>query len=143
MSRQKSLVLVTVDCLRADHAGFMGYQIPTTPFLDSLSAESFVFPVAITGGAPTYYSLPTILPSRYPLALGRDLIGLAPGEASLATVLKQSGYATAAFCAGNPYLSARFGYEQGFDIFEDFLAADVAPPADFVSANAVEARWIT
>jgi arylsulfatase A-like enzyme len=130
MNQQKSLILVTVDCLRADHAGFLGYRRPTTPFLDTLSAESFVLPTAITGGAPTYYSFPTILASRYPLALGRDQIGLAPGENCLSTVLKDAGYATAAFCAGNPYLSSRFGYDQGFDTFEDFLGEEISAVVD-------------
>ena len=121
MGRQKSIVLVTVDCLRADHVGFMGYERPTTPFLDSLAGESFVIPAAMVAGAPTYYSLPAILASRYPLSLGRDVLGLGPDEPTLASVLKQAGYATAAFGAGNPYLSARFGYQQGFDTFRDFL----------------------
>src|ERR1700758_4494931 len=100
-----SLVLITVDCLRADHVGFLGYDRATTPFLDSLAKESFVFPEAIAAGVPTYYSFPAILASRYPLALGRDVIGLAPGEASLACTLQDAGYATAAFLAANPYLS--------------------------------------
>jgi len=143
MTQQKSLVLVTVDCLRADHVGFMGYSRPTTPFLDALSAESFVIPSAIVGGAPTYYSFPTIFASRYPLALGRDQVGLAPGEVTLATALKRAGYATAAFCAGNPYLSPRFGYEQGFDIFEDFLVLDAAATPDSAPAVAANGRWIT
>jgi arylsulfatase A-like enzyme len=121
---RKSILLVTVDCLRADHVGFMGYGRPTTPFLDSLAAESFVFPAAIVAGAPTYYSLPSILASRYPLALGRDVLGLSADEPTLASVLKQAGYATAAFVAANPYISARFGYEQGFDVFHDFLGDD-------------------
>ena len=121
MAVQKSIVLVTVDCLRADHVGFMGYDRPTTPFLDSLAAESFVVPTAIVAGAPTYYSFPAMLASRYSLALGRDVLGLAPGEPSLASVLKQAGYATAAFGAANPYISSRFGYAQGFDTFSDFL----------------------
>ena len=102
---KRSLVLITVDCLRADHCGFYGYARPTTPFLDSLALESFVVPSAIVGGAPTYYSFPAILASRMPLALGRDVIGLAPGESTLATALRESGYATAAFSAANPYLS--------------------------------------
>jgi arylsulfatase A-like enzyme len=118
---KKSILLVTVDCLRADHVGFMGYAHPTTPFLDLLAAESFVFPVAIVAGAPTYYSLPAILASRYPMVLGRDVLGLGPGEPTLASVLKEAGYATAAFVAANPYISPRFGYEQGFDKFHDFL----------------------
>jgi arylsulfatase A-like enzyme len=127
---QKSIVLVTVDCLRADHAGFMGYQRPTTPFLDSLASESFVVPAAIVAGAPTYYSFPAILASRYPLSLGRDVIGLGPDEPTLASVLKQAGYVTAAFSAANPYISSQFGYEQGFDAFRDFLEGERAPLAE-------------
>ncbi len=123
MPAAKSIVLVTVDCLRADHVSFMGYGRPTTPFLASLARESFVVPSAIVAGAPTYYSFPSILASRYPLALGRDVLGLAPGEASIPMALKKMGYATAAFSAGNPYIAERFGYHQGFDVFEDFLAA--------------------
>ncbi|HZU42527.1 MAG TPA: sulfatase-like hydrolase/transferase [Terriglobales bacterium] len=122
--RPRSLVLVTVDCLRADHAGFMGYAQPTTPFLDSLAKESLVAD-AIVAGAPTYYSFPAIMTSRMPLALGRDVVGLAPGEPSLATVLAYCGYRTAAFNAGNVYLSSRSGYEQGFEVFSDFLDADI------------------
>jgi arylsulfatase A-like enzyme len=124
MAAQKSIVLVTVDCLRADHTGFMGRERPTTPFLDSLAVESLVFPTAIVAGAPTYYSFPAILASRYPLALGRDVLGLGPEEPTLASVLKQAGYVTASFGAANPYISARFGYERGFDTFRDFLDDD-------------------
>lgn len=128
MRRRKSLVLVTVDCLRADHVGFMGYPSPTTPFLDSLAKDAFVIPTAIVAGVPTYYSLPTILGSRFPLSLGRDVLGLAPAESSLATVLQSRGFATACFSAANPYISPRFGYEQGFDTFCDFLKQDADEP---------------
>ena len=122
--QRKSLVLITVDCLRADHCGFYGYSRPTTPFLDTLATEALVVPTAVVAGAPTYYSLPAILASRMPLALGRDVIGFAPGEATLATALRASGYATAAFSAANPYISSRFGYDQGFEVFEDSLDFD-------------------
>ncbi len=119
--KPRSLVLVTVDCLRADHVGFLGYSRPVTPFLDSLAESSAVFADAIVAGAPTYFSFPAILASRYPLALGRDILGIAPREQTIASVLKDAGYRTAAFVAGNPYLSSRFGYDQGFDTFHDFL----------------------
>lgn len=135
MARPKSIVLVTVDCLRADHVGFMGYPRATTPFLDSLAGESFVVPTAIVAGAPTYYSFPAILASRYPLALGRDVLGLSPDEPTLASVVKQAGYATAAFGAGNPYISARFGYEKGFGTFRDFLESEAPEPADRPAAT--------
>jgi arylsulfatase A-like enzyme len=121
MSAPFSVVLVTVDCLRADHVSFLGYERPTTPFLASLAQESFVVPNTIVGGVPTYYSFPAILASRPPLAMGRDVVGITPGETTLATWFKQCGYSTAGFVAANPYVSSKFGYDQGFDKFQDFL----------------------
>ncbi len=138
--RRQSLVLITVDCLRADHVGFLGYRHPTTPFLDELAREALIFQNAIVAGAPTYYSFPAILASRSPLALGRDISGIAPGETSMATTLKQAGYATAAFCAGNPYLSRRFGYDQGFDTFDDFLEEGSGSVNEIPLSRS---RWLT
>jgi arylsulfatase A-like enzyme len=141
MAAGKSILLITVDCLRADHCGFMGYPRPTTPFLDGLARESFVFPTAIVAGVPTYYSFPAILASRYPLALGREVLGLAPEEKNLASVLKKQGYATAFFGAGNPYLSARFGYDFGFETFRDFLDDDFSPLSNSDHNSLPPAGW--
>jgi len=107
--------------LRADHVGFQGYVRPVTPFLDSLAKESIVVSDAVVAGAPTYFSFPAIMASRYPLGLGREVSGIAPDEPTIATALQRSGYEAAAFLAGNPYLSARYGYRQGFHEFHDFL----------------------
>jgi arylsulfatase A-like enzyme len=137
-TKRKSLVLITVDCLRADHCGFHRYSRPTTPFLNGLAAESFVVPAAVVAGAPTYYSLPAILAARMPLALGRDVTGLAPGESTLASALRDAGYATAAFSAANPYISARFGYDQGFETFEDFLNFEATPHAAEQGSSSAE-----
>ena len=131
----KSLILVTVDCLRADHAGFMGYRRPVTPFLDSLAAESFVFPRAIVAGAPTFYSFPGLMASRFPLSLGREVTGLAPDEPTIATVLQEAGYRTAAFVAGNPYLGKRSGYARGFETFQDFLSGNAPATEDMTGSS--------
>jgi arylsulfatase A-like enzyme len=144
MEAPKSLVLITIDCLRADHVGFLGYDRPTTPFLDALARESIVVENAIVAGAPTYYSFPAIMASRYPLALGRDVIGLARGESTIASVLSESGYATGAFLAANPYLSRRFGYDAGFEVFRDFLdvGGDLAATVpDEIQPDAAPGRW--
>jgi arylsulfatase A-like enzyme len=139
--RRRSLVLVTVDCLRADHTGFLGYPQPTTPFLDGLAKESVVVTHAIAAGSPTYYSFPAIMASRFPLALGRDVVGLAPGETSLATLLADAGYRTAAFNAGNVYLSARSGYQQGFELFCDFLDAEVSQAQRSAGPRESQMAW--
>jgi arylsulfatase A-like enzyme len=120
----RSLVLITVDCLRADRVAPSGNQRATTPFLNSLADGSFVFRNAYASGIPTYYSLPALLASRYPLALGRDVMGIAPGESTIATELKECGFQTAAFVAGNPYVCSGDGYGAGFDVFRNFLSAD-------------------
>lgn len=125
MGTAKSFLLVTVDCLRADHCGFNAYGRPTTPFLDALAGDSYVFTNAIAAGVPTYYSLPSLLASRYPLAWGRDVIGIAPGEPTLASALRGAGHATACFSAANPYVSPQSGYDQGFQTFRDFLEAPI------------------
>src|SRR5579864_858982 len=141
MATQKSIVLVTVDCLRAGHVGFMGYQRGTTPLLDSLAAESFVVPTAIVAGVPTYYSLPALLASRYPLAWGRDVLGLAPNEPTLASVLSKAGFATGSFSAANPYISPRFGYAEGFDAFHDFLTGELSTLSDGNARQAGGSGW--
>jgi arylsulfatase A-like enzyme len=138
--KPRSLVLITVDCLRADHVGFLGYSRPVTPFLDSLAENNTVFSNAIVAGTPTYFSFPGIMASRYPLALGRDVVGIAPQETTLATALHDAGYATAAFLAGNPYLSSRFGYDQGFDVFHDFLHKGSAIETNVSDGDAETAR---
>jgi arylsulfatase A-like enzyme len=119
----RSLVLITVDCLRADRVASSANQSAITPFFNSLADESFVFRNAYASGIPTYYSLPAVMASRYPLALGRDVIGIAPGESTIATELKACGFQTAAFVAGNPYISSPYGYSSGFDVFRNFLSA--------------------
>jgi arylsulfatase A-like enzyme len=141
MTERKSVLLITVDSLRADHCGFMGYPRPTTPFLDALAAQSFVFPTAMVAGTPTYYSFPAILASRYPLAWGREILGLAVEEENLASAFKKDGYTTAFFGAANPYLSPQFGYDFGFDTFCDFLDADLVPKSNSAADSTARDHW--
>src|SRR4029453_7506683 len=51
-----SLLLVSIDTLRADHLGFMGYPRPTSPYLDELAKTGTVF-TDVT--AVSSYTLPT------------------------------------------------------------------------------------
>ena len=144
MQAPRSLLLITVDCFRADHAGFLGYKRSTTPFLDSLARQSVVFSNAIVAGAPTYFSFPAIMASRYPLGLGRDVVGLAPQEPTIASALRESGYATAAFLAANPYLSPRFGYDAGFATFKDFMESGTSllpAGSDGGEKSGLASRW--
>jgi arylsulfatase A-like enzyme len=116
MKKNPNIVLITVDALRADRLGFLGYQKDISPNIDSLAEESTIFTRAFSVGPNSPHSFPSILTSTYPL----DYQGLRKIEKPrifLSEVLKEQGYVTAAFHSA-PYLSDFFGYNQGWDFFE-------------------------
>ncbi|RKY41290.1 MAG: hypothetical protein DRP76_00215 [Candidatus Omnitrophota bacterium] len=115
--RYPNIILITVDSLRADHLGFMGYSKNTTPFLDSLVQESTVFSQAYSCGPVTPHSFPAILTSTYPF----DYLGpryIDRPRVLISEVFKQAGFVTATFNS-NTYISSFFGYDKGWDFFED------------------------
>ncbi len=124
----RNIVLVTYDSLRADHCGFMGYDRATTPTLDSMAAEGVVYENAIASGVPTIASMTAVMTGRHSLAspeIGfnteqREQVTARP---TVAEVLSEAGYATGGL-SPNPPASSYFGFDSGFDWFEDFLAED-------------------
>ena len=116
-----SLLLITVDTLRADHVGAYGYTRAATPALDALS-RGVLFDRAYAAAPITLPSHATILTGRYPPGHGsRDNgIRMAPNVPTLATELKARGFKTAAFIAAFP-LDHQFGLDRGFDVYSDRL----------------------
>jgi len=108
-----NLILITVDCLRADHLGCLGYPEKTTPNLDYLASKGVLFSEAISVGHCTSPSFIAILTSTYPLMYGGQL-QITDSRTTVAQVLKEHGYHTATF-GSNPWLSSYFGYHRGFD----------------------------
>lgn len=120
-ARTTDVILVTIDTLRADSTGFGGNTRVKTPFLDSLAARGAVFSNAHAHNVVTLPSHANILTGRYPFEHGiRDNAGfvLEPRFETIASALKRSGFATGAFVAAFP-LDARFGLNQGFDVYDD------------------------
>lgn len=116
-----NVVLITIDTLRADHVGCYGYKQVKTPNLDSLAAEGARFERAFAVVPVTLPSHTTMLTGTYPMLSGmHDFSGnkLSPQQPTLASVLRQSGYATAAV-VGAAVLDSRFGLNQGFDFYYD------------------------
>ncbi len=58
-----NLLLITVDCLRADHVSAYGYEKPTTPNLDRLAGEGVRFANAFAGAPMTLPSIPQLFTS--------------------------------------------------------------------------------
>ncbi len=115
------VVLVTVDTWRADAAGFAGNPRVKTPAFDRLASAGRVFTNARAHNVVTLPSHANILTGLLPFQHGlRDNAGfrLPDGVPTLATRLKEAGYATGAFISAFP-LDARFGLARGFDVYDD------------------------
>jgi len=118
-----NVLLVTFDTTRADRIGSYGNDRIRTPTLDGLAEEGIRFANAVSVAPITAPSHSTILTGLYPTGHGvRDngLFVLSEQNRTLAEILKDRGYATAAAVGAFPVI-ARFGFDQGFDLFDDHL----------------------
>lgn len=129
-TRNQNIVLITVDSLRADHCSFAGYSKETTPTLDQMAANGIEYTNAIAPGPSTSESVPAIITGEYPFQrdgeqaeIDERIARIRPHLQARRTVaerMSKLGYETAAFTP-NPFTSRYFGYDEGFDHFEDFL----------------------
>jgi arylsulfatase A-like enzyme/Tfp pilus assembly protein PilF len=119
---RESLLLVSIDSLRADRLGYAGYAAARTPRLDGLAAGGIVFSQAATTvplTLPAHASLMTgALPARH--AVRDDGQPLGDGVVTLAEVLRAAGYRTGGF-VGSFLLDSRWGLDRGFDRYGDAL----------------------
>ncbi len=127
-----SVLLVTIDTLRADALGCYGRVGGETPWIDRLAAAGVRFDLAHAHNVVTLPSHATILSGRYPFDHGvRDNAGFRfpPGVETLATLLRHHGYHTGAFVSAFP-LDSRFGLDRGFEVYDDRLG-DAEAGSDF------------
>ena len=115
--RPPNVLIVLLDTLRPDHLGCYGYGRPTSPQLDELARDCFLFEHARSAAPWTAPALISLMTSLDPAVHG--VVGYPnPGRLSehvttLAEVLERAGYATAAFTEGG-YAKGSFGLDQGF-----------------------------
>jgi arylsulfatase A-like enzyme len=122
------VVLVSLDTLRAGNLGCYGHERDTSPHLDDLARRSVRFENAFAQASVTLASHLSLLTSLYPPQFGivRDdgqnymqnvtKLRLSDNVVTLAEVLADAGYSTAAF-AGGGLVSRSYGFAQGFDHF--------------------------
>ncbi|HKW98518.1 MAG TPA: sulfatase-like hydrolase/transferase [Bryobacteraceae bacterium] len=113
------VVLISVDTLRADRLGCYHAHKRLTPNIDALAGSGTLFTQVSALVPLTLPSHVALLTSTYPFVNGVQDNGvpLGPAVATLATVLKNHGYRTAAFIGGFP-LDRRFGLSRGFDVYD-------------------------
>lgn len=106
-----NILLLTIDCFRAD---YMGKSL--TPFLDDLAGDSLVFTQAITCGGWTLPSLTALFSSTYASMYGGPFAGYSPERPMLGEILRNHGYTTAGFST-TPQIGQAQGFDRGFDTF--------------------------
>ena len=146
-----SLVLLTIDTLRADHLSCYGYYRRTSPFIDSLAAESLLFERCYSTIPHTTPSHASILTGVLPLEHGitannhdervdrptaRALV-TTPLLRSYAQILRERGWATGGFVSATT-AKRLTGLDAGFDAWSE--------PVGFARAGretlAEAKRWI-
>ena len=117
-ARPPSVLLVTIDTLRADHVGPYAPQGARTPRLDELARGGAVFENAVAPMPLTRPSHFSILTSLYPREHGvlNNAISLPESAVTLPELFRERGYRTGAFVSV-VLLDEASGAAQGFEAF--------------------------
>jgi len=118
-----NVLLITVDTLRPDHLGCLGYARPTSPAIDSLAARGVVFRQAVTAAGRTVQSFPSILTGVIPPTHGLRYEGQSTeainGRLTLTRALKDAGYDAFAVTQG-----LNVGLHRDFDVYDPDIYLD-------------------
>ncbi len=116
----RTVVLISIDTLRADRLGTYGGEEGVSPAIDALARDGVVFEQALA-------TSPWTLPSHMSMLTGLDPVAhgvhdrtyhLSTAAYTLAEALQDDGFATGAFTDGG-FVAGNFGFAQGFDVYDD------------------------
>jgi arylsulfatase A-like enzyme len=114
----RSIILVTIDSLRADRLGLYGYSKRTSPNIDAFARTGVVFRRAYSAGPATWIAMPTLVTGRYQpeIRWNKALFpwGLSHDHTTIGEIMTRAGYTTAAFITAWMFLP-EWGYTQGFE----------------------------
>ncbi|MFN2135240.1 MAG: sulfatase, partial [Candidatus Promineifilaceae bacterium] len=141
--RPPNIIFIVVDALRADHLQSYGYARQTAPVVEArLASEGVLLTEATAVSSWTNPSNGALLSGRLPSDIDTvwaDMSRRIPeSETLLAEYLHDSGYVTAGF-VDNWWVSAQFGYSQGFDHYAQTEGNDRYMAA---SVNKLAQTWL-
>ncbi len=120
-----NLLFISLDTTRADRLQPYGYAEQTSPHLAALADRGVVFEHA-------YSHVPSTLPAHSSMMTGllppvhgvrcNGKFKLAGRHHTLAEIAREAGFATGAIAGAFP-IAARFGLDQGFDVYDDDFAS--------------------
>ena len=126
-----NVIFVSFDALQAAHTSCLGYFRKTTPNIDRMAKEGFLFSNAISQSSWTVPATMSYFTSLYPSQhklinkystytdreqVLANLKKLSPEVITLAEILKEHGYSTGGF-TGDAGVGAVFGFARGFDTY--------------------------
>ncbi|HEV7487117.1 MAG TPA: sulfatase [Thermoanaerobaculia bacterium] len=115
-----SIILISIDTLRADHLSAYGYQRQTSPFIDSVARRGLLFECAIVPQPQTSPSHASMLTGVSPWKHGvlTNGFGMNGTVDTIAASLHRVGYGTAGVVAVS-HLGKSRGFAAGFDQFSE------------------------
>lgn len=120
----ENIVLISVGSLRSDFCPWLNNTRHQTPTLSSTASNGLSFTRAISPGDATPRSMPQVFTGHsLPSVKGEPQPMGAEYHDTIPMMLSRRGYVTIGFTP-NPFTSRHYGFEEGFDYFEDFLDRD-------------------
>ena len=135
---ERSVLFWLIDTCRADRLSVYGYERPTTPFLERLSAEGVTFERCYSQAPWTKPSMSSIMTSLYPTRHGStDMFRPLPDSfTTFPERLREAGWHTVGFSA-NPMFGTFTNLKQGFAEFKDsWEMIGGNSPMDYASGSA-------
>ncbi len=142
-----NILLITVDTLRPDHLGALGYARATSPHIDGLALRGVIFRTATTAAGRTVQSFPSILTGVIPPVHGLRYEGqsheIIAGRTTLTGVLRAHGYDTFAVTQG-----LNVGLHRDFAIYDPDVYLDpqgnkvMVPTRNDREASAKALQWL-
>lgn len=129
------IFLITIDTLRADHLGCMGYPRDVSTFIDRLAAEGTLFTKAYASSSTTVACHASLFTSLEPPQhqMIRNGVDMHPSLFTMAEMFRAQGYETAGFSTVNFMETVA----KGFDFFR---TEKKYHPAESVVGKAI--RWL-
>jgi arylsulfatase A-like enzyme len=140
--KAKNVVVLLIDTMRARSLRpFNPDTRVKTPVLDQFAQEGVVFEAAQSPENWTKPSVASILTGLFPTTHGAKTDGakLPKSATMLSETLKEAGFSTATFIA-NGYVSDKFGFNQGWDHYTNYIREKKSTEAENVFKEAAD--WI-
>jgi arylsulfatase A-like enzyme len=138
----KNVVVVLIDTMRARSLKPFNPQTRVkTPVLDKIATEGAVFEATQAPENWTKPSTASLLTGLYPATHGAktDAAVVPKAATLLSESLKEAGFSTASFIA-NGYVSDKFGFNQGWDKYTNYIREKKSTDAENVFKDAGD--WI-